>query len=57
MGSKNISTNPSCKLEINRNKLRTVKNFKYLGEVLKDNGSSNDEIEKRISETSFSMSN
>jgi hypothetical protein len=39
-------------LEINGNKTKAVKNFKYLGSILKDNGSSDGEIEKkRISET------
>jgi hypothetical protein len=39
------------KLQVNRNIIPTVKQFKYLGSIVQDNGSYDLEIEKRISET------
>jgi hypothetical protein len=38
-------------LQVNDNIIPTVKQFKYLGSIVQDNGSSDHEIEKRISET------
>jgi hypothetical protein len=38
-------------LQINGNTIPTVKQFKYLGSIVQENGSSDLEIDKRISET------
>jgi hypothetical protein len=46
---KYLSTNPTDEVETSGNKIKTIRNFKYLGSLLQDNGSSDGEIEKRIS--------
>jgi hypothetical protein len=46
-----LGTDHTEELQVNGNKIPTVKQFKYLGSAVQDNGSSELEIEKRISET------
>jgi hypothetical protein len=46
-----LGTDHSEELQINGNTIPTVKRFKYLGETVQVNGSSDLEIEERISET------
>jgi hypothetical protein len=46
-----LGTVHSEELQINGKAIRTVKQFKYLGSVVQENGPSDLEIEKRISET------
>jgi hypothetical protein len=46
-----LDTDHSEELQINGNTIPTVTQFKYLGSVVQENGSSDLEIDKRISET------
>jgi hypothetical protein len=46
-----LGTDHSEELQINGNTIPTVKQFKYLGSIVQENGSSELEIDKRISET------
>jgi hypothetical protein len=46
-----LSTDNSEELKINGNKIPTVKHLKCLGSIVQQNGSSDLEIAKRISET------
>jgi hypothetical protein len=46
-----LGTDHTEDLQVNGHIIPTVKQFKYLGSIVQDNGSSDLEIEKRISET------
>jgi hypothetical protein len=46
-----LAKDHSEELQINGNTILTVKQFKYLGSTFQENGSSDLETEKRISET------
>jgi hypothetical protein len=43
-----LGTDHSEELQINGNTLPTVKQFKYLGSIIQENGSSGVEIKKRV---------
>jgi hypothetical protein len=49
--AKYLGTDHSEELQINGNTIPTVKQFKYLGSIVQENGSSVLEVEKRIGET------